>query len=115
MPRTTVVGSAPDVIVLCWWARPFLGAKREPLVDDHERHPRALELPSRCSGVLLVYGEQRANAALAGELELDGYRVHRTSHPGSNKHQIVGAAGFEPTTPCSQSRCATRLRHAPCR
>jgi len=33
--------------------------------------------------VLLVYGEQRANAALAGELELDGYRVHRASHPGT--------------------------------
>ena len=25
----------------------------------------------------------------------------------------VGAIGFEPTTPCSQSRCATGLRHAP--
>jgi DNA-binding response OmpR family regulator len=33
--------------------------------------------------VLLVYGEQRANAALAGELELDGFRVHRASHPGT--------------------------------
>jgi DNA-binding response OmpR family regulator len=32
---------------------------------------------------LLVYGEQRANAALAGELELDGYRVHRASHLGT--------------------------------
>jgi hypothetical protein len=30
---------------------------------------------------LLVHGEQRANAALAGELELDGYRVHRASQP----------------------------------
>src|SRR5215471_5512330 len=28
---------------------------------------------------------------------------------------LVGAAGFEPATPCSQSRCATRLRHAPYR
>lgn len=28
---------------------------------------------------------------------------------------LVGATGFEPATPCSQSRCATRLRHAPCR
>src|SRR4051794_22973859 len=27
---------------------------------------------------------------------------------------LVGAAGLEPATPCSQSRCATRLRHAPC-
>ena len=26
---------------------------------------------------------------------------------------LVGAAGFEPAAPCSQSRCATRLRHAP--
>ena len=27
--------------------------------------------------------------------------------------RMVGAAGFEPTTLCSQSRCATRLRYAP--
>ena len=26
---------------------------------------------------------------------------------------MVGAAGFEPAAPCSQSRCATRLRYAP--
>src|SRR3972149_1418155 len=26
---------------------------------------------------------------------------------------MVGARGFEPPTPCSQSRCATRLRYAP--
>ncbi|GEM_PF-5151892 len=26
---------------------------------------------------------------------------------------MVGARGFEPPTPCSQSRCATSLRHAP--
>ena len=26
---------------------------------------------------------------------------------------LVGARGFEPPTPCSQSRCAARLRHAP--
>ena len=28
---------------------------------------------------------------------------------------LVGARGFEPPTPCSQSRCASRLRHAPTR
>ena len=27
--------------------------------------------------------------------------------------KLVGARGFEPPTPCSQSRCAARLRHAP--
>src|SRR6185503_19863079 len=34
---------------------------------------------------------------------------------GRNVHRglLVGAAGFEPATLCSQSRCATTLRHAP--
>ena len=27
--------------------------------------------------------------------------------------EMVGARGFEPPTPCTQNRCATRLRHAP--
>ena len=27
--------------------------------------------------------------------------------------KMVGAVGFEPTTPWSQTRCATKLRHAP--
>ncbi len=27
--------------------------------------------------------------------------------------KLVGTVGFEPTTPWSQTRCATRLRHAP--
>jgi len=48
-----------------------------------QQSPRSRELSSQYPGVLLVYGEQRANAALAGELELDGYRVHRASHPGT--------------------------------
>ncbi len=29
------------------------------------------------------------------------------------KREMVGAVGFELTTLCSQSRCATRLRYAP--
>src|SRR5207247_246611 len=31
----------------------------------------------------------------------------------SGPPEKVGARGFEPPTPCSQSRCATGLRHAP--
>src|SRR5690606_374252 len=27
--------------------------------------------------------------------------------------RLVGVAGFEPATPCSRSRCATRLRYTP--
>ena len=30
-----------------------------------------------------------------------------------NKSKMVGVTGFEPATLCSQSRCATKLRHIP--
>src|SRR5579864_6668731 len=33
--------------------------------------------------------------------------------PGKEQIKLVGAIGFEPTTPCAQGRCATRLRYAP--
>src|SRR5262245_7341831 len=29
------------------------------------------------------------------------------------RENLVGVAGFEPATPCSRSRCATRLRYTP--
>ena len=32
---------------------------------------------------------------------------------GMNLCGVVGAAGFEPATPCAQGKCATRLRYAP--
>ncbi len=32
---------------------------------------------------------------------------------GHTGNYLVGARGFEPPTPCSRSRCATRLRYAP--
>ena len=57
-------------------------------------HDRAVPVPEgRCS-IRLSYG-----------------RVHVTSaQPGM---RLVGVEGFEPPTPCSQSRCATRLRYTP--
>jgi hypothetical protein len=29
------------------------------------------------------------------------------------EEEIFGIAGFEPTTPCSQSRCSTKLSYIP--
>ncbi len=29
------------------------------------------------------------------------------------KKRLVGTGGFEPTTPCTPCKCATRLRYAP--
>ncbi len=36
-----------------------------------------------------------------------------STRPGPTSPALVGAAGFEPATLCSQSRCATRLRYTP--
>src|SRR5215217_8340593 len=48
---------------------------------------------------------------------LEGWGSTVELHPHSSQSGsasfAVGARGFEPPTPCSQSRCATRLRHAP--
>jgi hypothetical protein len=37
----------------------------------------------------------------------------RSEFFASSLESLVGAIGFEPTTPCAQGRCATRLRYAP--
>src|SRR5215211_5634643 len=62
-------------------------------------------------------------AARAGEgnrtpiTSLEGWGSTVELHPHASRSGLasvaVGARGFEPPTPCSQSRCATRLRHAP--
>ena len=39
--------------------------------------------------------------------------LHPPVHPGAPIRAVIGTRGFEPPTPCSQSRCATRLRHVP--
>ena len=51
-----------------------------------------------------------ANNALAvGGEKNDGTLAHLLNR----RRKMVGVKGFEPLTLCSQSRCATRLRHTP--
>src|SRR5215203_3118966 len=69
---------------------------------------------------------------MSGQLYQLSYRPHRTIRkianvppdirfrlirlrlsPGQSIGSMVGETGFEPATLCSQSRCATRLRHSP--
>ncbi len=45
---------------------------------------------------------------------LIGTLIETLNKPKVQKTKIVvGTAGFEPTTPCTQNKCATKLRHAP--
>jgi hypothetical protein len=47
---------------------------------------------------------------LAGLRRYPQISLQTASH---STRKMVGVEGFEPTTPCSQSRCATRLRYTP--
>ena len=56
----------------------------------------------------LPVGAGEGNRTL--DIQLGRLSLYQLSY---SRRTVVGAAGFEPTTPCSQSRCATRLRYAP--
>jgi hypothetical protein len=70
------------------------------------------ETPCGCSSMVeRVRGiEPPSPAWKAGALPLSYTRMASRARLSRS---LVGARGFEPPTPCSQSRCATRLRHAP--
>lgn len=53
-----------------------------------------------------IYGAGEGNRTLVTSLE--GWRSTIELHP-----HVVGAAGFEPATPWSRTKCATKLRYAP--
>ena len=53
--------------------------------------------------------------AESGEGENDGQKKRTPAVLESFCVILVGATGFEPATPWSQTRCATKLRHAPLR
>ncbi len=53
-----------------------------------------------------AWSEQRASAPVRNPAAPVGATKYRNRY-------LVGVEGFEPPTPCSQSRCATRLRYTP--
>ena len=57
-------------------------------------------------------GNTDDNTAGERQRETDNRRLASRSRTSSGR-RLVGETGFEPATLCSQSRCATRLRHSP--
>ena len=82
-----------------------------------ERRPGG-RIEGRCP-LRLSFGDALARRkAGAGPQEVNGGIAPSRLRDGNSTSPyrtgtMVGATGFEPATLCSQSRCATRLRHAP--
>jgi hypothetical protein len=91
--------------------------------------PAAHGLEVRCS-IQLSYrrtrrhGHQNADQKESGRRESNPRQtawkadalpseLHPPVQPATPTDLMVGTRGFEPPTTCSQSRCATRLRHVP--
>ncbi len=109
---------------------------RARTAGDSSHRSRSSRAPGRSEKVLIArYFRMRSTQfrALGARIEAT---VHTTSgvqtqhsHQMQKRHgqppprattgresryeEMVGAARFELTTPCTQNRCATRLRHAP--
>ena len=74
---------------------------RRQLLYPVELHDQSRTALSSCSGLQYVFGLARRSFA-------SWKRCRVSSDVVSHKRNEVGVVGFEPTTPCSQSRCANR-------
>lgn len=79
------------------------GALRHPFLLPDAASPAAVR------GTPLKVEHDRVSA---GRI-LAAYHRGLTLLPQTHLSRMVGPAGIEPATPCSQSRCATRLRYSP--
>ena len=63
---------------------------------------------------LLLLGRKRVGSGFDFiECRHKSQPIQSCSLADSDNKKMVGATGFEPAAPCSQSRCATGLRYAP--
>ena len=72
-------------------------------------------LRAAANGCLTVIPEIRVSGKYGTCLNRVPKGGHDSGHNDSSDRSkvLVGATGFEPATPCTPCKCATRLRHAP--
>ena len=57
--------------------------------------------------------EGRCSIQLSYERKTGSRPYSSSSDDWQGNARMVGEEGFEPTTPCTQNRCATKLRYSP--
>ncbi len=109
------------------WAREFYGVSEgDRTLDNWSHNPvlYRLSYTHHKSGHILAKRGTLVNGKLTGSPFFSNGAPGRTRTPGLRLRRpllypaellalMVGARGFEPPAPCSQGRCATRLRYAP--
>ena len=74
--------------------------------------PEGIEPPTHslegCCSIQLSYGQSKIQ-----DPQTKSPRKHDVGEATDCVLYLVGVQGFEPWTPWSQTRCATRLRHTP--
>ena len=73
--------------------------------------PTELRSPYIYNQIVLINKMERETRVELATFSLEGWRSTNWATPA--KSIMVGVVGFEPTTPCSQGRCATELRYTP--
>ena len=87
-------------------SKPAAGSLRRPVVDAIQVVPAEWRVIRHVSPVgHAVTGPRQPTCAPIS--------ITVSRDPTSTTVTVVGTTGFEPATPCSQSRCATKLRHVP--
>ena len=106
-----------------WREGPLKLPGRSPLFDDFspdpfprtygsrqgDRGPDFPPPPLPLRRLTCVWGRSGKNRYAFGK---HGKR-QLSRHTGNYLTKLVGTAGLEPATPCSQGKCATRLRYVP--
>jgi len=104
-----------------YWVPSFLALRPRAGQQVSLAFPRSTDASRRADrkqGVYFFYekfsaAEKTISARITRFLLANGLQIKKELQTYVCNSSKVGAPGFEPGTPCSQSRCATGLRYAP--
>src|SRR5688572_3319503 len=95
------------------WATTASRRSRSRCAPPRSGFDHDLELESGCGGAPPDDARNRDAPEVEVTLAVTAIDKVGAGGPAASRGEVVGAVGFEPTTSCSQSMCAARLRSDP--